>query len=334
MPATRPPACLLVDADRISQALDPTALRHAVADAFRAAAAGGPAPATIGMEVPDGTFHVKASLGGTAGGPRYFVAKINGNIPPNPARNGLPTIQGLLVLCDARTGSPLAVMDSAAITILRTAAATAVAAELLSRPDAGHLAIIGCGVQAVAHLDALRQVRPIRAVSLYDVSSAAAGAFAAHVTAAGLDVHCTTSVHEAASGADIVVTLTPSKSPILGAGDVRAGAFVAAVGSDNPHKSEIAPELMAASAVICDRTTQCATMGDLHHAIDAGRLAATDVRAELADVLADPSRGRRSPDEVVLFDSTGLAFQDVAAATLVIERLRDDPAAPRFPFAA
>lgn len=335
MPPKQPPACLLVDASRVRQVLEPTALRHAVAGAFRAASTpGATPPATIGLEVPDGTFHVKAALDGAGDTPRYFVAKINGNIPPNPSRNGLPTIQGLLVLCDAQVGSPLAVMDSAAVTILRTAAATALAAELLAREDATRLAIIGCGVQAVAHLAAIRAVRHIRSVAMFDLDAAATDAFAAHVEQEGLAVHRTRSASEASRSTDIVVTLTTARSPVLQRTDVGPGTLVAAVGADNPHKNEMAPDLMAGSVVITDRTAQCATMGDLHHALESGAMAVSGVRAELADVLADPARGRRTDDEVIVFDSTGLAFQDVAAAALVYERLRDDPSAPRFPFAA
>jgi len=129
---------------------------------------------------------------------------------------------------------------------------------------------------------------------------------------------------EAARQSDIVITCTTSRRAFLGRHHVKRGAFVAAVGADNEEKQEIEPALMAAASVVTDSTDQCATIGDLHHAIDAGLMQRNDVRAELGDVVADPSRGRRSDDEIVIFDSTGVAFQDVAAAAIVYERaLRD-----------
>src|SRR5262249_14698387 len=129
------------------------------------------------FEAPGGSFHAKVALY-EAGRPR-FVAKINGNFPGNPAASGLPTIQGVLVLCDSSDGRPLAIMDSATITALRTAAASAVAADHLARRDASVLAIVGCGLQGSAHVVALREVRPLREIRLYDAIGGRAAEFAA-----------------------------------------------------------------------------------------------------------------------------------------------------------
>ena len=131
---------------------------------------------------------------------------------------------------------------------------------------------------------------------------------------------------EAARETSIWVTCTPARRWLLGRAHVAAGAFVAAVGADNPDKQEIEPELLAASAVVADVLEQCATIGDLHHAIAAGLMRREDVRAELADVVSGLKPGRLSPDEIVVFDSTGTALQDVAAAALVYERARSSGA--------
>ena len=129
-------------------------------------------------------------------------------------------------------------------------------------------------------------------------------------------------LNAAAEETSIWVTCTPARRWYLGRAHVAAGAFVAAVGADNPEKQEIEPELLASSAVVADVLEQCATMGDLHHAIQAGLMRREDVRAELADVVSGKRAGRTSPDEIVVFDSTGTALQDVAAAAQVYELAR------------
>ena len=320
-----PPATRLLTRADVERALDLRACIDAVERAFRAAGEGSPVPSgVLGLRAGDGGFHVKAALlaGEGEGGRGYYVAKINANFPGNPVRHGLPTIQGVLALFDATTGVPLAVMDSTVLTILRTAAATAVATRHLAAPAARTVAIVGCGAQAHAQLAALCLVRPIERAVAFDVDPAAADAFARASSARlGIPVSASTDLARATLGSDVVVTCTTSRRAFLGVGHVSPGALVAAVGADAEHKQEIEPSLMAVSVVVTDSTAQCATIGDLHHAVAAGAMALGDVRAELAEVVvAHPARGRRDASEVVIFDSTGVALEDVAAAALVYER--------------
>jgi ornithine cyclodeaminase/alanine dehydrogenase-like protein (mu-crystallin family) len=274
----------------------------------------------LGLHVAEGGFHVKAAAE-TDAGRAYFAAKVNANFPGNPVRHALPTIQGLLVLCDASRGAPLAVMDSIALTILRTAAATAVAARHLAAAGASTVTIIGCGAQAQAQLAALAVVRPLTRAFAYDADAPRAAAFAgAAAQRLGISVEPVTDLSAATRASEIVVTCTPARQPYLGTRHLSPGAFVAAVGADNEEKSEIEPALMASAAVVTDSTEQCAAMGDLHHALRSGAMRLADVRAELGDVVADPARGRRDATELVIYDSTGVALQDVAAAVLVFER--------------
>jgi alanine dehydrogenase len=249
-----------------------------------------------------GHFHVKAAI---AGG--RFAAKVNGNFPDNPSRHGLPTIQGLIILADAERGTPLAVLDSISITAMRTAAASAVAAKHLARADAKTITIVGCGTQGAAQLAAMRRVRPIERVLTVDVDPAKAAALG-EPRALG----------DAVRESGIVVTCTTSTIPFLRREHLHPGLFIAAVGADNPRKSELAPDLMAAAKVVPDVLEQAATMGDLHHALDAGVMSRDDVFAELAEVI----RGKRrtSDEEVFVFDSTGTALQDVAVASLAYAR--------------
>ena len=301
---------LILGAEDVDRLLDAATCVAAVEAAFRTR---GPT-AVLGVHVPGGGFHVKAAASPDF---QYFVAKINANFPGNPDRHGLPTIQGTVTLFDGHTGVPLAIMDTVRITALRTAAASAVAAKYLARPGASRLAVIGCGVQAGPHVDAIRAVRAISHVRLFDTNQARAHALAEVVGAEVCD-----SVVSATRGSDIVVTCTPSRGPILGRGDVSPGTFIAAVGTDNEHKQEIAPTLMAEAKVVVDLLEQCVAMGDLRGAIAAGAMRPGDVHAELADVISGSRPGRSTEDEIIVFDSTGVAFEDVAAAAAVYERSR------------
>jgi alanine dehydrogenase len=311
---------LTLTASDVARCLSPGECRAAVERAFALLAEGRvPGARAIGFEAPGGTFHAKVALF-DAGRPR-FVAKINGNFPGNPARSGLPTIQGLLLLADAVDGRPLAIMDSGAVTALRTAAASAVACDHLARRDASVLAIVGCGLQGAAHVTAIRDVRPVREIRFHDVASSKAAALA---TRYGDEVTCRVapSVAEATLGADLVVTCTSGGDFVLDRADVAPGAFVAAVGVDNPYKREIHPRLMAAARVVVDDLGQCAKSGDLHHAIAAGVMTESDVHGDLAGVVLE----RHAPiaaDDIVIFDSTGVALEDAAAADLIHERAKE-----------
>ena len=316
------PALLLSFSD-VVRLLDMAECIEAIEQAFRASASAPIASGILGMSAAGGGFHIKAALlpNHPVRPTGYFAAKVNANFPGNPTANGLPTIQGVLTLFDATTGVPLAVMDSIAVTIIRTAAATAVAARHLSRPDSSTVTIVGCGAQANAQLQALALVRPIARAFAVDSAPGLAESFARNATERlGFPVTATERLREAATHSDIIVTCTPSRKAYLGREHVSPGAFVAAVGADSEHKQELEPSLLAVSAVVTDSTAQCAAIGDLHHAIESGAMTIEDVRAELAVVVADSRRGRRDAKEVVIYDSTGVAFQDVVASALVYER--------------
>jgi alanine dehydrogenase len=271
----------------------------------------------LAAHVTGGGFHVKTA--GLRGSREYFAAKINANFPGNSA-SGMPTIQGVLVLFDAVNGSPLAVMDSAEVTRLRTAAATAVAAKYLSRADASSVTVCGCGVQGRAQLAALTAVRRINRAYAFDQDGERAERFATEMSVAlGCDVQPLATLREGTIQSDIVVTCSSSRQAILWRGDVRPGAFVAAVGADSEEKQEIDPALMGEAAVVVDVLAQCAKFGDLHHAIAAGTMTEAEVLGDLSDLVT----GRIatwSESAITVFDSTGCALEDVAAAALVYGR--------------
>jgi alanine dehydrogenase len=290
-------------------------------------------PAVLSVHVPGGGFHIKAGVLGLR--QSYFVAKVNGNFPENPARLGLPTIQGVIVLCDAERGSPLAVMDSRDVTALRTAAATAVAAKYLARQDSRTVTICGCGQQGRVQLEGLLRVLVLKSVFAYDKDADRARVFARQAARElGIIVDVASDLSTAAKQSDICVTCTTSREPLLGTEDIRPGTFIAAVGADNPHKQELDPILMAKSKVVCDIVEQCAVMGDLHHALESHVMSRDDIHAELGEVVVGRKSGRESVEEITIFDSTGMALQDVATAALVYERAQQQGTGVRLDFAA
>ena len=292
----------------------------AVEGAFAAQGRGeAPAPASLGVALGDGGFHVKAAAL-RRGERTYFAAKLNGNFPDNPARRGLPAIQGLILLADAESGTPLAVMDSMEITVLRTGAATAVAARRLARPESAVATICGCGHQGRVQLEALCRVLPLRQAFAWDLEPARAIDLARALTCAELRVEPAGDLRFALAQSDVCVTCTPSREAFLMHGDLRPGTFLAAVGADNPAKQEIDPALLAASGVWVDSLDQAAKGGDLHHALAAGAMRLEDVRGELAALVAGRIPGRQNDQEITIFDSTGVAIEDVAAAIVVYER--------------
>jgi alanine dehydrogenase len=319
----RPPAAhplLVLDRRTVAELLPLSACIDAVEGAFRLLGeARVPAPGTLGHPVPGGGFHVKAASIGD--GPRYFAAKVNGNFPENPARRGLPTIQGVVVLCDAEAGVPLAILDSAEVTALRTGAATAVAARRLARPDSRVATVVGCGVQGRVQLRALRAVLSLSRVFAIDADPARARAFADEARAdGGLLAEATDDLPLAVAGSDVCVTCTPARRPVLHRAWVRPGTFVAAVGADAPGKQELEPTLLAAGRLVVDVLEQCAEIGELAHALRAGVLTREKVAAELGQIVVGLRPGRESRDEITIFDSTGTAIQDVAVAALAYER--------------
>lgn len=249
------------------------------------------------------------------------AVKLNGNFPSNPDHHRLPTIQGVVVLCDASNGCVLAVMDSAELTLRRTAAATALAARLLVPAGVESMTLCGCGVQGRAQLEALIPIISPRRAYVWDLDGAKARKFADEAACAfALEVVAVSDLRSATRSSQVIVTATTAREPFLAREMISPGTFVAAVGADSPEKSELAPDLMAHATIVVDLLAQAAVMGDLHHALDAGVVTLSDVHAELADLVVERKPGRIRADEVIVFDSTGTALQDVAGAAQVYDR--------------
>jgi alanine dehydrogenase len=328
-PAAEP--ALLLTREDVSRLLTMDDCIAAVEQAFRLYGdAAVPPPGILGTHVEGGGFHIKAGVMPFEGR-RFYAAKTNANFPGNPAKHALPTIQGVVLLFDAERGTPLAIMDSIEITALRTGAATGVAAKYLARKDSRTATIIGCGVQGRYQTMALLAVLPLQTVYFYDVDPSRSRALAAEMAAKKRSVRleAVDAFAHVARASDAIVTCTTSTTPFLRPEHVRAGAFLAAVGADSEHKQELDSKLLAANRIVPDVVQQAATIGELHHAIEAGLLAADSVGADLGQVVAGKKPGRASDAEVIIFDSTGMGLQDVAAACAVYRKAQGSTATSR-----
>jgi alanine dehydrogenase len=305
-----------LSAQHVYGALDPGEAVEAVREAFVAHARGEwSMPSKVYVPAPpDGDFRAMPAAG--AG---HAVLKWVTSFPGNPAR-GLPTVSGVVLLSDGATGQLRALLDAGAVTALRTGAAAVLAAETLAAPEGGPAAVVGCGVngRAVARTFAARG----RPVMLWDARLGQAAAVAEELGADVVD-------RDDAFDADVVVTVTPGAEILFERDSLRPGQHVSLMGADGPGKAEIAVEELLRVTVACDEWEQASHNGDIARAAADGRLTRGDV-VELGRVLLGEEEGRRSEEDTTVFDSTGLAVQDLAVALAVYERYRSNPDAEEF----
>jgi ornithine cyclodeaminase/alanine dehydrogenase-like protein (mu-crystallin family) len=290
----------------VERAVSPVDAYEAVREAFVAHARGEwtMQPKLYVTNYPAGDFRAMPALGSG-----HALLKWVTSFPGNPDR-GLPTVTGLVLLSDAETGVLLAVLDAGAVTALRTGAAAVLAAATLGQ--GGSIAVVGCGVNGAA------AARTFAALGLelavWDVDPARATTVATE-----LGVNMAPSRADAL-GADVVVTVTPGREILYPAGSLRPGQHVSLMGADGPGKAEVAVEEIARARMFCDDWEQASHGGELAAAVEAGAVSRSDV-TQLGDVLAGVALGRRSDTEITLFDSTGLAIQDLAVAKAAVARV-------------
>jgi ornithine cyclodeaminase len=250
-----------------------------------------------------------------------FGVKLLCIVPGNPAR-GLDAHQGAVLLLDGTTGVLRAVLDASAVTAIRTAAVSAVSTRCLARPEASELAIIGTGVQAESHLEAIPLVRPIRRARIAGRTVDKARAFVERMAGKSpIELVAAESIEAAVRGADVVVTATTARTPIIELGWLAPGAHLCVMGTIAPIGHEIDVETLAVCALFTDRRDSLdAEAVEWQEGLRAGRFGPDHLRAELGEVLAGIRPGRRSDDEITLFRSLGLAAEDLAAAELVVAR--------------
>jgi len=299
----------VIDAPAVFAAVPPERAIERTREAFERHAAGDwEMPAKVYVEAPpNGDFRAMPARGGG-----LAILKWVTSFPRNPER-GLPVVAGALLASDADTGELRAIVDCASVTSLRTGAAAAVSASVLAAAEARTVGMIGCGVNGAW------SARCLAAAGYGPGVCADARPEAAERLAAELGWRAGTRAEAAAR--DVVVTVTPGDEPVIGAGDLRPGQHLAVLGADAPGKAEVERGALARCRLFCDEWAQASGGGELSGAAAAGEIGRADV-TELGEVLAGRAAGRRSADDITLFDSTGLAIQDLAIAAAVIEAWR------------
>ncbi|MFE5310339.1 ornithine cyclodeaminase family protein [Isoptericola sp. NPDC056605] len=280
------------------------------------------APLTAAALDPAAHFLPMTAVSGRAG---LAGSKLLADVPGNRDR-GLPAQRSVLVLVDASTGAPVAVLDGAVPTRLRTAAASAVATRWLAREDARVLGLVGAGALALEHVRALAEVRPLERVLVWSRTTERVATFAAQVAEhlPDLAVEAVGSPQAAVRTADVVCTLTPARDPLVQGSWFAPGLHVNVVGAPpRPDHREVDGAAMARSRVVVDSVgTALHESGDALLAIAEGAIDADECRLELGDVVTGRATGRRAPDEITLFDSVGLGVLDIALGAVLLERAR------------
>jgi len=312
----------IVDERALREVVTPSVAVQAMRDAFRADGEGRThVPPVINLDVPAarGEFHIKTAL--IDGFPRVAV-KVASGFYDNPVK-GLPSGSGLMTVFSAETGLPEALLlDNGFLTDIRTGAAGAIAADVLAPATIDRVGILGSGLQARHQVRCLRVVREFTRVIVWSPHAAHAQAYATEMEREGYDVAVAATAEAVCRAADVLLTATPSRTPLVAAEWLREGQHVTALGSDSPGKQELEPECLGrADLVVVDRLAQCSAFGELKHALAAGLMAGHDVHAELGQIVAGLKPGRTSDAQLTIADLTGVGFQDTAIASAALDRL-------------
>lgn len=311
----------MINDDEVRDLLGMEAAIVAVEDAFRAFADGTatmPAKTYLDFSQYNGDLRVMPAAIGSI----YAGVKIVNSHAHNPER-GLPAVMGTYLLVAQETGAPLAIIDATYLTAVRTGAASAVATKYMARADSKSLGLVGSGVQAHFQLEAMLAVLDIKRVIAWAPSndSERRGRFVVEMGGRfpGLEISGTDVIGDAAD-ADVVCTTTPSHAPLVNDDTIKPGTHINAVGADGPGKQELEPALLKRSRIIVDEWEQAAHGGEINVPLSNGELEKEDVAGSLPEVVAGRLKGRESDDQVTIFDSTGLAIEDIAVASLVYDR--------------
>lgn len=313
----------ILNAQELRQSLPMTAAINGMKEAYAQLSAG-QATLPLRTQLPVPTHEGVAIFM-----PAYLAAsddlaiKVVSVFPQNPQR-GEPTIYATVLVLDASTGRPLALMEGGTLTAIRTGAGAGAATDVLARPDASIVAILGSGVQARTQLEAVCAVRPIQQVRVYSPNPTHAEAFAQEMTGRGAPIPPTIEVVDTPSaavrGAGIICAATTSTTPVFNGRDLQPGAHINAVGSFTPQMQEVDAETIRRSLVVVDaRPAVLAEAGDLLVPLAAGDITENHIHAELGEILNGQKRGRTHPDQITYFKSVGVAVQDAVAARLALQ---------------
>jgi alanine dehydrogenase len=309
---------LILERKQIAKLIDMQSALPCVEEAFREFGLGrAHMPAKIYLDLPQ--FH-----GDFRAMPAY-IEKMNAcslkwvNAHPQNARYGIPSVMAVLILNDPRTGVPLAIMDATYLTSLRTGAAGGVAAKYLARKKVDVVAMVGCGVQARAQLQALRLVRRIKTVYVWGHRPELTRRFIKGMQANGEKMIFADTIKDCVCEADIIVTSTPSRAPIVKLPWIKKGAHINAIGADAPGKQELDAAILKKAKVVIDDWHQAIHSGEVNVPLRKKQISVDHIYGDLGAIVAGKKKGRTSENEITVFDSTGLAIQDTAVAHYVFK---------------
>ena len=304
---------LLLTRSQVERLLDMKEVIAAVEDAFMALAEGKVCmPPKAYVVVEEGDFRAMPSVLPGAAGMKWV------NVHPGNKGKGLPTVMALMIYNDPQTGYPLAVMDATAITASRTGAASALAAKYLARPDSKNLGIIGAGGQAYTQIEAHMALFELEEIRVYDLFPAAAEALISNLPHYPLK---SCSLQETAA-CDIVCTLTTARRPFLKKEWLKPGAHINAVGADAAGKQELELPVLKSAVVVVDDIIQSRKAGEINVSVSCGEYSPDEVYANLADIVSGRKQGRTDDRTITVFDSTGIAIEDLALAKLVYDKAK------------
>jgi alanine dehydrogenase len=314
---------LLLNQDAVDENTQMPELIRAIEDAFAAYATGSaqmPAKSYIDLPQYNGDFRSMPAYLDADGWDAAGIKWVNVH-PDNPESFDLPTVMGTMIYSDPETAFPLAIMDGTELTMKRTGAAAAVATDHLAVEDATSMGLVGAGVQSYTQLEAISKIRPIEEVVISDLDEEAVAEFIDYFDDE-FDVR-SGSIAEAAS-CDILSTVTPVETPIVSADAVGDHTHINAMGADAEGKHEIADEVLLNAKLVIDDHAQTTHSGEINVPYNEGTLTDDDIHGDIGDIVIGDLEGRTEDDGVTVFDSTGLAIQDVAAAHVVYEHANEN----------
>lgn len=313
----------VIQLDEIYAALQHIDLLPAIEAGFVAYSQGRAVVPPVGellFEDPPGDVHIKY---GYIQGEPYYVIKIASGFYHNP-KLGLPSSNGMMLLFSQKSGEPVSILlDEGRLTDLRTAAAGAIAAKYLAPQTVQRIGVVGAGIQARQQLRFLKQITSCREAMVWGLSQAEMEAYKNEMEPEGFRIETTLDTTPLAQSCNLIVTVTPSKQPLLRAADIQPGTHITAVGADTPGKQELETELVArADHIVVDSIAQVIERGECQHAYRTGRIREDDL-VELGAVIASKAEGRQSPEQITIADLTGVAVQDIQITKAVYEAVMD-----------
>lgn len=312
----RSPRTLILDRKTVLSLLDMKSTVSAVEKIFAQYGLGRAVmPPKIYLDLPqfNGDFRAMPAFAQSAG--KASLKWVNTHA--DNAKRGFPAVMAVVILNDPKTGFPLSMMDGTLLTSFRTGAAGAVAAKYLARPESKVVALVGCGAQARTQLTALREVFKVQCVKVWGQEQPVVDKFLKEMKRPGETLAAFATIKECVADADIIVTTTPSRKPVVQSAWVNKGTHINAIGADAAGKEELDPKILRNAKVVVDDFRQASHSGEINVPVAKGILTKKDIYAELGQIVCGRKKGRTSDQEITVFDSTGLAIQDLAIADLV-----------------